>query len=172
MDTTDFELVQSCDKEWQFQHVGKGIRGKYSAWCKLRARQEVIDQRDLLDPMSYKECLASVNEQIAAGAYSWGSPLNPKGMGTGVFATINGDEGRVYLLMLLLERKHGKLTVDDIAAIVEGNTEGVRLALDACLEVPSLKPKEGDDPNAKAPANPGTTNGTSQSTAVSQTATS
>jgi hypothetical protein len=149
------ELVESGDRVWSFAHVGPGIRAKFSAWCKLRARRELLALKPDLGEADYREQLAVLNAEVAAGSYNWGTPLNPKGLGPAVQAILNGEEGQLHFLTLLLEPRHGRVAPADVVALVTGNPEGVRQAVRACLGLPAEAGGEAEasaDPNAPAPA--------------------
>jgi hypothetical protein len=132
------ELVEALGKTWTLAHVGPAVRARYSAWAKARARQELTAQKAYLDQESYREALASLQEQMTARAYDWGTPLRKDAMGSGVAALIGTEEGRVRLLAELMRPAHPELADDPpaVVALVEAEPEAFALALAACLELP------------------------------------
>lgn len=48
------------------------VKAKYENWLEGRARQRVFDLRETLGPQNYKESMKSVQEECAAGTFSWG----------------------------------------------------------------------------------------------------
>lgn len=135
------EVVISLDRAWTMRRVTPGVRGKFSAWVKARARREVETPADR----------AAFLEQAAAGAYNWGSPLDPKGMGSAVSAALGQWEGQTLLVGLLLEKEHGKVPDADLAAAMDGNREGFVEALQKCLELPgAARPNAGSAPEGAA----------------------
>ncbi len=138
------ELVEALGKAWTVRHLGPGIRAKFSAWCKLRARQEIIAQREGLGQDDYREQVSILNEARGAGDYNWNTPLGGgESMGPGVRAAFRQQDGQVRLLALLLEKDHGTIPEDRVLALLADNGEGFGDAIRAAMGLP---------PNPKAPA--------------------
>lgn len=131
------ELVEALGRTWSLAHVGPGIRARFSAWCKLRARQELLEQKPHLAEDAYREALGVLQEEMAAGAYNWGSPLSQRGMGSAIAAALRQDDGRIALLQVLLEPAHGLLPWEQVLDLMEANPEGIALAMAACLSLPN-----------------------------------
>lgn len=136
------EQVEALGRTWTLSHVGPGIRARYSAWLKARARRELTQQKPYLDEPEYREALASLQEQQTSGAYSWGSPLSPRAIGSAVQTMLESDEGRVQLVRELLRPAHGDIDPGKVMEILEAAPEDLALALAACL---------GLGPNRQAP---------------------
>jgi hypothetical protein len=98
------EVAEVDGVAWTFSHITPSIRGQFSAWLKGRARQGLAEERreGSLGPEEYREQSAILNAEFAAGAYSWGSPLAPDGMGSAVQTALEEVDGKVRLVQLLL----------------------------------------------------------------------
>ena len=147
-ETTDVvgagEIVESAGEAWTFAHVGPAVRGSYSAWLKARARQGLRDeyrQGGILSEQEYREESDALKRAFDAGHYNWGSPFSADGIGQAVAASLDGWDGRVKLLQLLLEPAHGKVPAEKVVEVLRGNPDGCAEALRTCL-----------DPNRKVPA--------------------
>lgn len=138
-ETTDLlnggEVLESLGQAWTLAHVGPGIRSKFSAWLKARARQGLREEREAgsLDADGYREESDALKARFDAGAYNWGSPLSPQGMGSAVAATLGETEGKIRLVQLLLERDHGQVTGAKIMEILAGAPEAAAACVQACL---------------------------------------
>ena len=132
------EMIQALGKTWTLAPVTFAIQAKFERWCRLRARQALVEDKDGLPADAYQENLSSLNREIAAGRYSWGVS-----MGEVIRDSLNDLPGLLHLLGLLLQVNHDSITQDDVRAIFEGNPEGVGLALKATLgnrRTPAMKP--------------------------------
>jgi hypothetical protein len=146
------EVVEALGRAWTLAHVGPGVRGAFAAWLKGRARREVFAGRRDMGEDVFRESLASLNEQMAAGAYDWGSPLHPDLMGSAVEASLSRIAGMVRLVQLLLEPRHGPQDEPQVLALLNDAPEAFAHAVLAC---------RGVRPNRQAPAtSPGPANGT------------
>jgi len=137
-------VTDAAGKDWSLSHVGPRIRRLYSAWCKARAWAALAGSKEHESEEAHRESRAALIEQVAAGGYDWGSPLDPRRMGAGLRAHLQSDEGKVKLLQLLLAETHGEVPVEQVVKLfVEADPEALGDAIARCL---------GVDPNAKAPA--------------------
>jgi hypothetical protein len=154
------EIAVLCGQAWTFSHVGRDIRGKFSAWLKSRARAGLQEERQqgILNAAGYREEADALKRQFDAGAYNWGSPTHARGMGEAVATALESGDGLRYLVQLLLEANHGPVPVEKIDELCEADAALLSQTIKSCL-----------DPNRKAPASPsqlgpgptpGTTNGT------------
>jgi hypothetical protein len=136
------EVAEVDGVAWTFSHITPSIRGQFSAWLKGRARQGLAEERreGSLGPEEYREQSAILNAEFAAGAYSWGSPLAPDGMGSAVQTALEEVDGKVRLVQLLLEKSHGKVPVEQVYTLLRSPEVGE--AVRACL-----------DPNRQRPVN-------------------
>jgi hypothetical protein len=156
-ETTDLlnagEVVEAVNQAWTLSHAGPAIRAKYSAFLKGRARAELAEQQrqGVFSGDGHRESLVLLNEEMTAGAYNWGSPLDPDGMGSAVRASLQQTDGLVKLLTLLLEKTHGQVSAEQARAILTDrigtadNPSPVTLAIRACLSVGT------PDPNSTRP---------------------
>ncbi len=137
------EVVVACDQAWTLSHIGVRLKGKFSSALKASSRQRRLDERKAgaLSPAEYDESMSRFEEQLDGGAYDWGSPYDPDGMGSAVAAALAQTSWRVRLVQLLLEEHHGPVTAAQVRAIHKENAEGLDAALAAAL-----------DPNSRAPA--------------------
>lgn len=142
-----YEIVTAKGQAWKMSHVTPGVRGKFSALYKARAR---IAAREI-----GPSATAVLIEQMAAGAYNWGSPLDPDGKGSAISAALEQEEGKYLLIGMLLEPEHGELPPLELAALVRQDVEAFGEALSECLR---LRPPGEDGagggkfgPNGKAP---------------------
>lgn len=155
------EMVEALGQAWTLAHIGPGIRARFSAWCKMRARQAIAELRGTLGDDAYREDLGVFQEQLAAGAYSWGSPLDPDGAGPGVRAMLAGGDGKIQLLRLLLEPHHGDVPPGKVTELVNAAPTEVNLALAACLGTGvgvrgADRDEESGDPNVPGPVSTAT----------------
>jgi hypothetical protein len=146
-DADDFsgagEVVESGGVAWTLAHVGITIRGKFSAWLKARARQGLQEERRtgaLLSVEQYREEADALKRQFDAGAYNWGSPFDPDGMGSAVSACLQETEGKVKLVQLLLEPAHGAVEIKTVLSLLTAAPQAVADALRACLGLPPNPP--------------------------------
>jgi hypothetical protein len=155
-ETTDLlnagEVLEALGQVWTLSHVGPGVRSKFSAWLKMRARKELKDQRSegILDAADYTDSLDRLEARMTAGAFNWGSPLNPSGMGSAIERSLNEEaDGRIRLVQLLLEKAHGQVSPDKVLEILgdqpDASVEAVKLCLQALPNGPA----------PDAPAKPG-----------------
>lgn len=142
------EVVISLDQAWTMHPVGPRARGAFGAWARARARREIETTRREMGENAYRADLAVFQSECGAGAYSWGSPFDPKGMGSGVAAALGQWEGQAKLIGLLLEPAHGELEPEHLAEVIEGNRAGFIEALTRCLDAAPV-------PNGKAPPTEG-----------------
>lgn len=131
------EQLVAGGKVWSLRHVGPGVRAAFSAWAKLQARQEV---------QGCPELQAALVGELAAGAYRWGTPLNPKAMGSAVARLLGETDGQVRLVQLLLEPAHGEVAPAQVLEILAADPDGAAAAVRACLGLGPV------DPNPQAPA--------------------
>lgn len=131
------ELVQALGQTWTFLPATAHIKSQYEAWLKLRARQSVVDQRELLDAMAYREAMGAVSADCAAGIYAW--------QGGVWHQSLTSPETLPYLLHLLLRQHHRDATPELAQRILEDNPEGLAPVMRTLLT-------GGLDPNRKAPA--------------------
>ncbi len=138
-ETTDLlnagEIVEAGGQAWTLSHVSPTIRAKFSAWLKGRARKELADQRreGILDEGDYRESLTLMNEEMSAGAYNWGSPLNPKGMGSAVRSGLGQTDGKIRLVQLLLEAHHGAVSVVQVHELLANAGDTMSETIRRCL---------------------------------------
>ncbi len=138
-ETTDLlnagEIVESNGKAYTFAHVGPGIRADFSAALMARARQGLRDERKAgtLNANEYREEADALKARFDAGAYSWGSPLDPNDMGAAIQAAMNETWCKLKLAQLLLKKHHGEMDLEAVADVLKGNPEAVGEAIQACL---------------------------------------
>jgi hypothetical protein len=150
-------MFAALGQTWTMEPVSPGVRKKMSAWARLRARQDLFSQRAEMPDAIYRECLVSVNEQITAGAYSWGSPLDDRRMGSGLMELLQTHEAQAELARLLLDRNHPGIEPQAIFAIMVDNAEGFATAMREALEL-------GHAPNPRTPQDAATTKVTTPAT--------
>jgi hypothetical protein len=159
------EVVEVDGQAWTFSHITPVIRGQFSAWLKSRARQGLAEERreGILGPEEWREQSSLLNSDFAAGAYSWGSPLSPDGMGSAVQAALEEVDGKIRLVQLLLERDHGKVPSEKVLELMAASArmqqeaaknappgqdvpnpiaEAIRACLDPNRQRPAMTPGE------------------------------
>jgi hypothetical protein len=140
------EIVEVDGLAYTFSHITPALRGQFSAWLKGRARQGLAEERrqGILGPEEWREQSSLLNSDFAAGAYSWGSPLSPDGMGSAVQAALEEVDGKVRLVQLLLEKAHGKVPVEQVYTLLRSPEvgEAVRACLDPNRQRPAKEPGE------------------------------
>lgn len=152
------DFIDASGKVWTLSHIGPLIRAAFSKWCKLRARQGVAEQRAELGEDAYREDLSLLTEEIAAGSYNWGSPLDEAYAGKAIRNILSSsDEGRVRLVQLLLAKTHGE--VDGAAAMRLMDADGFEAAFRAAVRAPAA-------PNASPPSKPGSSTGNQETMAA------
>ncbi len=125
-----------------------------------RARQGLRDERKAgtLSVGEYREEADALKARFDAGAYSWGSPLDPNDMGAAIQAALNETWGKLKLAQLLLKAHHGEMSLDDVADVLKGNPEAVGEAIQACLSPapndsqPATTSRQTKTANGTAPA--------------------
>ncbi len=148
-ETTDLlnagEVVESGGKAYTLSHVGPGIRADFSAALMARARQGLRDERKAgtLSASEYREEADALKARFDAGAYAWGSPLDPNDMGAAIQAALNETWGKLKLAQLLLKAHHGEMTLEEVADMLKGNPEAIGDAIEECLS-PSPNAAERD----------------------------
>ena len=138
---------------WQLAPVTPGLRARFSAFVKKQALEELASLKSSLSAPEYHEVQSAVLARLASGACSWGTPLNPKGMGAIAREVYESDNGMLYLLQLLLEKQHGKVELEELAKLVEDNPAGFKGALRTAHGLPPEEAAgEGTDPNVPPPS--------------------
>ena len=134
---TGCEFLEALGQVWTFSHVGPAIRGAYSAWLKAKARQGLQDEKrtGILDEATFREESNALKEQFDAGAYNWGSPLDPEGVGKAVAQSLQQTEGNIRFIQLLLEKAHGQVEARKVHEMVKANRTGVHDTIAACMGV-------------------------------------
>lgn len=134
------EPIESLSETWYLSEVNENFRKAFARPIRMRARQQLIDDKPSLTPEQYKEEWEAFQAHIDAGAYEWGPPLELNGTGPGkaVKAVLDRDDGGILLLRALLEEVHGELSYAKVAEIIEGNPEGVAAAIRAAMGLPPL----------------------------------
>ena len=115
------QKLQALGKEWTVSPPTLQTLGEYEAWMKMRASQEVIAAKDVLDAADYREMLAAVNADITCGVYNWGSDNFER-----IVKTVDGFRQLFYLM---LKPAHSHITSDQADAILADNHQGVAEAL-------------------------------------------
>lgn len=143
--TATGEIAVLAGQAWTFAHVGREIRGKFSAWLKARARAGLQEERQqgILNHATYREEADALKRQFDAGAYNWGSPTHAYGMGDAVAVALESGAGLRYLVQLLLEANHGPVPEEKIEELCAADMPLLGETIRNCL-----------DPNRKAPAGP------------------
>lgn len=136
------EQIDALGQVWILSHVGPGIRARYAARVKAKARRELAAEKPLMGEIAYREACNLLQEQINTDAYNWGSPLDPNGMGSAIQAMMASPLGQAWLLQELLRPAHGDVAMETIVQIAGAAPEETQLALAACL---------GIGPNRQAP---------------------
>lgn len=136
------EFVEAQGQAWTLSHITPQIRGKLSGWLKMRARADLASRQAEMSPEAYREERDALTEEIAGGSYNWGSPFDPKAMGSAVRAALRQPEANLRLLQLLLEPDHGEVPPEKVGAIAAEKPGKVLLAMQACLELPLSVPNE------------------------------
>lgn len=145
------EPVESLGEVWYLSEVDENFRKAFARPIRMRARQQLLDDKPALTPEQYKEEWEAFQARIDAGAYEWGPPLELGGTGPGkaVRAVLDGEEGGVLLVQALLEEVHGTLPFGKVVDILGGNPEGVAAAMRAAMGLPPLGVAPG--PQAATP---------------------
>lgn len=136
------ELVEALGKTWTLSHVGPGIRARYAARVKAKARRELAVEKPYMGEQAYREASNLLQEQITADAYSWGSPLDPDGPGSAIQAMLSSPLGQAWLFQELLRPVHGEVPLETVVQIAAEAPAETQLVLAACL---------GIGPNRQAP---------------------
>ena len=141
------EQLEALGRIWTLAHVGPGIRSRYSAWVLARARRDLVAEKPYLPDAEYREALALLQDRIDQGAYSWGSPLDPKGIGAAVHAAMGTTAGQLRWIAELLHPAHGDVDPETVLAIVDESPELVGLVVAACMALPGhdRDPDEDDE---------------------------
>lgn len=139
------EVAVVQGQAWTFSHLTPRMRGLFSSWLKGRARQGLLEERrqEILNPSQYREEADALKRQFDAGHYDWGSPLLPDGCGLAVLEAINGHEGKVRIMQLLLVPTHGEVPAEQVVALLKASPEEaemVALAVRTCLDPNREKP--------------------------------
>lgn len=139
-----YEVIPLDGAAWTLIHVGKRQRDAFVAWVKLRALEEIQEDRQSgrLDGLAYREALAVHQESRAAGNFDWRSP-EPRRWGSAISTALAGRDGKLKLLQILLADRHGQLPDDRVEALFESDPDGALTALFTCLGLV--------DPNGPAP---------------------
>ena len=138
-----------------------GIRKAFSAWCRMRARAALYEQRADMPQEMFRESLELLDAAIAAHSYDWRSPARDADRhGKGMLRLLQDTDGQVKILQLFLQPAHGDVPEDKVLDIMEADGVAVGRALREAM---------GMDPNPPTPA-PNTASGTDSKTA-SQTTT-
>ncbi len=138
------EVVVAGGKAWTMHHVGPRVRAKFSALIKASARREIESLRRSAGDAAHQRDVAVFHEQLASGAYRWGSPFDPEAAGSAIRTALRSDEGQMVLIGLLLEKAHGEVPPEELGRAVTDNPRGFLDAMAACLGLPP-------DPNASTP---------------------
>jgi len=154
------ECFESLGKTWYLAPIGPAITDTYSAWCRMRARRATDRDKSLMTADEYIEEKRLTKQQIDAGEYEWGPPveMHGTGMGPGVFALFNSEPGRLHLLRLLMEPAHDTLTDEEINAVNGDSNGGLGEAFNTVFfsRYPWLRPIESESqtetPTTPAPA--------------------
>jgi hypothetical protein len=125
-------MVQVNGRWWTLSPIGPAIRARFVAWCKARARQEIISQRHIVSEDGYNDAHNCLTEASTAGAYKWNSP-DPRRMGRAIRAILSGEDGQVQLLTLLLAAHHPDTSFDEVMEILQSESEGIQYALASAM---------------------------------------
>lgn len=116
------------------------VQGQFELWLESRAWGSCARSARAL-PADQSDALRSqVNQDVAAGVYSWGMPAAAK--------ALNAPPGQKHLLYLML--KFCRENVEVTPALAEAIYD------EAFAELMALFGAGDQDPNAPAPASPGT----------------
>lgn len=142
------ETFVALDKAWTLTPLCAGVRARYSEFCKLQALDDLRKLKDFLEPEEYRDDRSLLYARISAGEYTWGTPMNPEGMGEAVRVMLAGTEGKLRLLQLLLKEHHGDVDGKTVLAILGDGPDEVARALRAIMGLPSVEkerqPREED----------------------------
>ena len=147
-----FEVVVAAGKTYKLSHSNPGIRQEFSAWAEEQALRRLEEMRRR-NPAIFKQRREWLNEQIMAGAYEWGFPLDgkTKAMGSAVSRAMGEGDGPTKLLQLLLREHHGDLPIEELEAAWEANPEEFQAKMRICI-----------DPNLASPSQPMPETGTQE----------
>lgn len=154
-----FEQARANGKTFKFSHCNPGIRKAFRSWVEEIAIARLEDARKRLPPDVFARREAFFNEQILAGAYDWGFPLDMdddrKSMGTAISRAMQEGEGMAKLFRLLTAEHHGELSNQEIEAAFKDNSNGLVEAMKRALDPNSASPSQetGTAPEAPPPAN-------------------
>lgn len=145
------EPVDSLGETWWLSEVTAGLRKQFCQPIRARARQALIDDRELLDAEDYAAEKAFLQGRIDAGAYDWGPPLDRGGTGPGeaIKAALDTPEGQARLIQLLLVETHDEVPLEKVTEIMAGNPEGIGAALRAAMGLPPLPPPPPEETGEK-----------------------
>jgi hypothetical protein len=124
---------------WYLSPISAGVRATYSDYCKLKALSDLRSLKDAMSPDEYREDRALLYARISAGEYTWGTPLNPEGLGEAVQVILNSDEGKLRLLQILLLDRHGELPGPRLLEILADAPEEVARALRVAMRLPRVE---------------------------------
>lgn len=139
------EQIEALGRTWTLAHIGPGIRSRYSAWVLSRARRDLVAERPYLGDAQYREALALLADRIDQGAYSWGSPLDPRGIGSAINAAMATTAGQLRLIAELMRPAHGDVDPETVLQIVDESPEVVGLVVAACMALPGQEQPDEDD---------------------------
>lgn len=131
---------ESLGETWWLSEVTPGIRKAYATMIRARARQQLIEERQILSAADYEESWERFCGRVDAGAYEWGPPVELGGMGPGraIHAALNTTPGTIQLYQLLFFAAHGDLTEGRVLEIVNANPEGMDAAFRQARGLPPL----------------------------------
>lgn len=134
------EPFESNSETYWLSKLTPALRSRFAAPVRMRARQQLINDKAFMSEEQYKEEKDYLQARIDAGAYDWGPPveLNGTGPGKAIRAVLDSDEGWLRLVGLLLEETHGELPLAQVAEIVAGNPEACAAAMRAAMGLPPL----------------------------------
>ena|SRR5438105_15751213 len=136
---------EALGKTWHFSPLGPGVQEKFAGWCRSRARERLARDRDSMEPAEYKAALKRLEDTFyGTDAYDWGCPADEKHCGPMIQAALNSIEGYVRWLQILLEKKHGKVSVETLNQIAEENKDGLQDAYDRVMDPNSASRPAGN----------------------------
>jgi len=139
-----FETVMADGQVWKLSHINPGIRKAFAAWVEQEAMRRLHESRSRLGPAEWNGRRTWLTEQIMAGAYDWGFPLDPNGQGSAVTRALSEGDGPGRLMQLFLEEAHGEVPIERIHALFAEQPEEIQMKMKRCLDPNSASPSPSE----------------------------
>lgn len=117
---------------WKFARFTEGQFAEFSVWAKQMAINEVSEMRSAFEPYAYRDMIAAVIADAAAGAYRWGH----FGPGFGILRMLNSTDGVEKATMMALHKFHPDVTIDQVRKLLASRAEEVAAAIREVVTVP------------------------------------